>query len=172
MSAHGMLLFQHIHMILSANTPRRDTVCSVGIVPPSHTLPFTSSNTSIRYFRHAISLDEHRAKFKANYYHLRKPEDQKGTSSLERCHGQIIASLTTTEKITNTIRRVNRTMRNTTTVSMRRMWRKFGLLGVTAVIFSLSRGSVLDPDIVLQTLAGDRSRMVHGTAWPESHFAG
>jgi uncharacterized protein (DUF2235 family) len=55
-----------------------DTVCSVGIVPPSHTLPFTSSNTSIRYFRHAISLDEHRAKFKANYYHLRKPEDQKG----------------------------------------------------------------------------------------------
>jgi uncharacterized protein (DUF2235 family) len=55
---------------------RRDTVCSVGIVP--RTLPFTASNTSIRYFRHAISLDEHRAKFKANYYHLRHPEDEKG----------------------------------------------------------------------------------------------
>ncbi|KAF8481731.1 hypothetical protein DFH94DRAFT_732636 [Russula ochroleuca] len=53
-----------------------DTVCSVGIVP--RTLPFTASNTSIRYFRHAISLDEHRAKFKANYYHLRHPEDEKG----------------------------------------------------------------------------------------------
>ena len=55
----------------------RDTVCSVGIVP--RTLPFTASNTSIRYFRHAISLDEHRAKFKANYYHLRHADDEKGT---------------------------------------------------------------------------------------------
>jgi hypothetical protein len=43
-----------------------------------HTLPFTASNTSIRFFRHAISLDEHRAKFKANYYHLKHPDDQKG----------------------------------------------------------------------------------------------
>jgi hypothetical protein len=33
----------------------------------------------MRYFRHAISLDEHRAKFKANYYHLPRPDDQKGT---------------------------------------------------------------------------------------------
>jgi uncharacterized protein (DUF2235 family) len=56
---------------------RRDTVSSVGIVP--RTLPFTASSTSIRYFRHAISLDEHRAKFKANYYHLQRPDDQKGT---------------------------------------------------------------------------------------------
>ena len=55
---------------------RRDTVCSVGLVP--RTLPFTASNTSIRFFRHAISLDEHRAKFKANYYHLRHPDDEKG----------------------------------------------------------------------------------------------
>jgi len=54
-----------------------DTVCSVGLIP--HTLPFTASNTAIRYFRHAISLDEHRAKFKANYYHLRHDDDQKGT---------------------------------------------------------------------------------------------
>ena len=54
----------------------RDTVCSVGIVP--RTLPFTASNTSIRFFRHAISLDERRAKFKANYYHLRHPDDEKG----------------------------------------------------------------------------------------------
>jgi hypothetical protein len=33
----------------------------------------------MRYFRHAISLDERRAKFKANYYHLQRPDDQKGT---------------------------------------------------------------------------------------------
>jgi uncharacterized protein (DUF2235 family) len=61
---------------LAPNARRRDTVCSVGIVP--HTLPFTASNTSIRYFRHAISLDEHRAKFKANHYHLRRSDDKKG----------------------------------------------------------------------------------------------
>ncbi|KAI0253206.1 hypothetical protein BJV78DRAFT_1123495 [Lactifluus subvellereus] len=54
-----------------------DTVCSVGFA--GRTLPFTASNTAVRYFRHAISLDEHRAKFKANYYHLLCPDDDKGT---------------------------------------------------------------------------------------------
>jgi len=54
-----------------------DTVCSVGLVP--HHLPFTASNTAVRYFRHAISLDEHRAKFKANHWHLLNEKDQKGT---------------------------------------------------------------------------------------------
>ncbi|KAI0705165.1 hypothetical protein BC835DRAFT_1314637 [Cytidiella melzeri] len=43
-----------------------DTVCSVGLIPKR--LPFVSSNTAIRYFRHAVSLDERRAKFKANLY--------------------------------------------------------------------------------------------------------
>jgi uncharacterized protein (DUF2235 family) len=56
---------------------RRDTVCSVGLA--GRTLPFTGSNTSVRYFRHALSLDERRAKFKANYWHLMCPEDNKGT---------------------------------------------------------------------------------------------
>jgi hypothetical protein len=62
-------------MSLALNTLRRDTVCSVGIVP--RTLPFTDSNTS-RYFRHAISLDEHRAKFKANHYRFQRSDDEKG----------------------------------------------------------------------------------------------
>ncbi|KAI0642187.1 hypothetical protein C8Q79DRAFT_1013487 [Trametes meyenii] len=44
-----------------------DTVCSVGIIP--RRLPFTASNTAIRTFRHALSLDERRAKFRANHYH-------------------------------------------------------------------------------------------------------
>ncbi|KAG2062469.1 hypothetical protein BDR04DRAFT_1235717 [Suillus decipiens] len=35
-----------------------DTVSSVGIIPKR--LPFTASNNNIRYFRHALSLDEHR----------------------------------------------------------------------------------------------------------------
>ncbi|KAI0673864.1 hypothetical protein C8Q78DRAFT_656594 [Trametes maxima] len=43
-----------------------DTVSSVGIIP--HTLPFTASNRAIRIFRHALSLDEHRARFQANLY--------------------------------------------------------------------------------------------------------
>jgi uncharacterized protein (DUF2235 family) len=59
---------------LGSDARRRDTVSSVGIVP--RTLPFTASSTSTRYFRHAISLDERRAKFKANYYHLQRPDDQ------------------------------------------------------------------------------------------------
>ncbi|RDX42985.1 hypothetical protein OH76DRAFT_1546730 [Lentinus brumalis] len=43
-----------------------DTVCSVGLIPQR--LPFTTSCTAIRTFRHALSLDERRAKFKANHY--------------------------------------------------------------------------------------------------------
>lgn len=36
-----------------------DTVSSIGIIS-SKTLPFTNSNTSIKTFRHALSLDEAR----------------------------------------------------------------------------------------------------------------
>ncbi|KAI0333977.1 hypothetical protein GY45DRAFT_1318837 [Cubamyces sp. BRFM 1775] len=55
-----------------------DTVCSVGVIP--HRLPFTTSNTAIRTFRHALSLDERRAKFKANHYnHPTEWEGKQGT---------------------------------------------------------------------------------------------
>ncbi|PFH47921.1 hypothetical protein AMATHDRAFT_6303 [Amanita thiersii Skay4041] len=43
-----------------------DTVSSVGLIP--RYLPFPTSNTFIRTFRHAVSLDERRAKFKANLW--------------------------------------------------------------------------------------------------------
>jgi len=43
-----------------------DTVNSVGLIP--RRLPFTTSNTVVSTFRHAVSLDEHRAKFKANLW--------------------------------------------------------------------------------------------------------
>lgn len=36
----------------------RDTVSSVGVIP--RRLPFTKANDNIRYFRHALSLDERR----------------------------------------------------------------------------------------------------------------
>ncbi|KAJ7053865.1 hypothetical protein C8F01DRAFT_503659 [Mycena amicta] len=44
-----------------------DTVSSVGFVP--RRLPFTRSNTHVRYFRHAIALDEHRARFLPSFWH-------------------------------------------------------------------------------------------------------
>jgi uncharacterized protein (DUF2235 family) len=43
-----------------------DTVDSVGLFP--RRLPFTTSNTVVRNFRHAVALDERRAKFKANLW--------------------------------------------------------------------------------------------------------
>jgi len=45
-----------------------DTVASVGIIMKK-SLPFVNSNTAIRVFRHAISLDEHRANFRPNFFH-------------------------------------------------------------------------------------------------------
>jgi uncharacterized protein (DUF2235 family) len=36
----------------------RDTVASVGVIPRS--LPFVSTNNNIRFFRHALALDERR----------------------------------------------------------------------------------------------------------------
>ncbi|KAH9007824.1 hypothetical protein EDB84DRAFT_1552891 [Lactarius hengduanensis] len=44
-----------------------DTVASVGFVM-GKTLPFADVNTTIRVFRQALSLDEHRAKFRPNLY--------------------------------------------------------------------------------------------------------
>ncbi|KAH9854308.1 hypothetical protein C2E23DRAFT_68019 [Lenzites betulinus] len=55
-----------------------DTVDSVGLFP--HTLPFTSSNRAIRVFRHAVSLDERRARFQANLYkHPTEKDLKRGT---------------------------------------------------------------------------------------------
>ncbi|KAG5648766.1 hypothetical protein DXG03_000114 [Asterophora parasitica] len=50
-----------------------DTVNSVGLIP--RRLPFTTSNTIVRTFRHAVSLDERRAKFKANLWNRPTPQE-------------------------------------------------------------------------------------------------
>lgn len=44
-----------------------DTINCIGIVP--RRLPFTRSNNKIRYFRHALSLDEQRARFIPSFWH-------------------------------------------------------------------------------------------------------
>ncbi|KAJ7506925.1 hypothetical protein B0H11DRAFT_1973404 [Mycena galericulata] len=52
-----------------------DTVDSVGLIPKR--LPFTTSNTIVRTFRHAVSLDERRAKFKANLWNFPSDKEKK-----------------------------------------------------------------------------------------------
>jgi len=49
-----------------------DTVSSVGVIA-GKTLPFVASNTAIKTFRHALSLDERRCKFEPNLYHRQAP---------------------------------------------------------------------------------------------------
>ncbi|EIW59114.1 uncharacterized protein TRAVEDRAFT_28448 [Trametes versicolor FP-101664 SS1] len=56
-----------------------DTVASVGVLM-SRTLPFTTANATIKKFRHALALDEHRVKFLPNFYH-RDTTAQKATVS-------------------------------------------------------------------------------------------
>ncbi|KAJ6519196.1 hypothetical protein C8R45DRAFT_807649, partial [Mycena sanguinolenta] len=52
-----------------------ETVDSVGLIPKR--LPFTTSNTVISTFRHAVSLDERRAKFKANLWNFPNDDEKK-----------------------------------------------------------------------------------------------
>ncbi|TFY66446.1 hypothetical protein EVG20_g4650 [Dentipellis fragilis] len=49
-----------------------DTVASVGIIF-TRSLPFVTTNKTIKTFRHALSLDEHRAKFRPNLYNRPPP---------------------------------------------------------------------------------------------------
>ncbi|EJD04194.1 uncharacterized protein FOMMEDRAFT_167433 [Fomitiporia mediterranea MF3/22] len=56
-----------------------DTVASVGIVGKE--LPFVGTNSSIRVFRHALSLDEHRVKFMPNFYHHSPDSDPKSAET-------------------------------------------------------------------------------------------
>lgn len=51
-------------LLLIISSIHRDSVNSVGLIP--RRLPFTMENSGIRVYRHAVSLDERRAKFKAN----------------------------------------------------------------------------------------------------------
>ncbi|KAH8987402.1 hypothetical protein EDB86DRAFT_3082313 [Lactarius hatsudake] len=57
-----------------------DTVASTGINGP---LPFAGANATIRVFRHALALDEHRVNFIAEYYHGDSEESGLGPSSEE-----------------------------------------------------------------------------------------
>ena len=57
-----------------------DCVSSVGFIP--RTLPFSHSPTnSIHYFRHAIALDEHRAKFDVSHWGSQDPDVKKSDTA-------------------------------------------------------------------------------------------
>ncbi|KAI0755060.1 hypothetical protein C8Q80DRAFT_407644 [Daedaleopsis nitida] len=58
-----------------------ETVSSVGVIM-GRTLPFTTSNTTIKTFRHALSLDEHRVRFLPNLYHRPEPGSDSSTTSV------------------------------------------------------------------------------------------
>ncbi|TFK52162.1 hypothetical protein OE88DRAFT_1711915 [Heliocybe sulcata] len=70
-----------------------ETVASVGVVV-GKALPFTTSNTTIKTFRHALSLDEHRAKFQPNLYHRPAPNAQGAAKDPEHASPPISASAT------------------------------------------------------------------------------
>ncbi|KAH9065590.1 hypothetical protein EDB87DRAFT_857448 [Lactarius vividus] len=59
-----------------------DTVASTGIIM-NKTLPFAGVNTTIRVFRHALALDEHRVKFIADYYHRDSEKKVAAASDLD-----------------------------------------------------------------------------------------
>ncbi|KAG8933266.1 hypothetical protein FRC00_013372 [Tulasnella sp. 408] len=58
-----------------------DTVSSVGFIPRS--LPNTNKNPIVKHVRHAISLDERRAKFKAAYWSTLKEDSDKSAVIIE-----------------------------------------------------------------------------------------
>ncbi|KAH9979651.1 hypothetical protein BJV74DRAFT_888045 [Russula compacta] len=70
-----------------------DTVESVGALV-SRSLPCVGVNTAIRVFRHAIALDEHRSKYRPNFYHHSVDESSKNTTDIEEvwfvgCHSDV-----------------------------------------------------------------------------------
>ncbi|KAH8987748.1 hypothetical protein EDB86DRAFT_2949147 [Lactarius hatsudake] len=77
-SDDNVALAQGFKMTFSREVPIEfvgvwDTVASVGFIM-GKTLPFANVNTTIRVFRQALSLDEHRAKFRPNLYQHSVPK--------------------------------------------------------------------------------------------------
>ena len=61
---------------------------SVGGIIPKR-LPFTSSNYAIRHFRHALALDERRAKFQPNLWHRPAPNKFEASKDPELGSGYV-----------------------------------------------------------------------------------
>ncbi|OBZ76826.1 hypothetical protein A0H81_02949 [Grifola frondosa] len=68
-----------------------ETVRSVGFT--NRRLPFTASCSAIKTFRHALSLDERRVKFKENLYHAATKESPYGTCCGESKRSAVLGSV-------------------------------------------------------------------------------
>ncbi|KAF8171238.1 hypothetical protein K438DRAFT_1853048 [Mycena galopus ATCC 62051] len=79
-----------------------DTVNSVGLVP--RRLPFTTSNTIVRTFRHAVSLDERRAKFKPNLWNRPDKREKLLSVSDQKKHHHHVDAPHPTKKISQRMR--------------------------------------------------------------------
>ncbi|KDR82959.1 hypothetical protein GALMADRAFT_238664 [Galerina marginata CBS 339.88] len=75
-----------------------DTVASVGVIM-GKTLPFTNSNSAIKTFRHALSLDEHRAKFRPTLYHRPAPSVSAAQLDPERASSPAKANSVSDESV-------------------------------------------------------------------------
>jgi uncharacterized protein (DUF2235 family) len=79
-----------------------DTVSSVGML--GRKLPFAATNYGIRIFRHAMALDEHRARFKVAHWtktieeaHDHEEDDETSSTPswmkrgkrMQKCHGHV-----------------------------------------------------------------------------------
>ncbi|KAI0064152.1 hypothetical protein BV25DRAFT_1800963 [Artomyces pyxidatus] len=76
-----------------------DTVASVGVIM-TRTLPFVGTNTTVKTFRQALALDEHRALFRPNVYH--RPSDVDQPLSLRVVNAIATAQSDTTTQTTHT----------------------------------------------------------------------
>jgi len=81
-----------------------DTVASVGVIM-GKTLPFVGVNSTIRVFRQALALDEHRTKFQPNFFHRAAPKtpatkdgDKKSKSAQDTAGGETDEQYDTNEK--------------------------------------------------------------------------
>ncbi|KAG6917348.1 hypothetical protein DXG01_002919 [Tephrocybe rancida] len=87
-----------------------DTVASAGLLTgPS--LPFTGSNKAIRTFRHALSLDEHRAKFRPNLYHRCEHHTEAAGTSENEHDTPVNGSVTPTNGLSASLRGVTKLFR-------------------------------------------------------------
>ncbi|GBE84989.1 hypothetical protein SCP_0701740 [Sparassis crispa] len=73
-----------------------ETIASVGLIV-GRTLPFVTANTTVKTFRQALSLDEHRARFKPNLYH-RNPSADGTAASTRKGTGDGVSDAKTKER--------------------------------------------------------------------------
>ena len=120
----GTFLDAPLPLMTSVDRSRyRDTVNSVGLIP--RRLPFTTSNTIVHTFRHAVSLDERRAKFKANLWN--KPTAKEASLGVEGQKPQVSAENSPSGPVSSPpVKGMLNLKKNSNDHSLRAMEKKYG----------------------------------------------